>query len=273
MKSYTFLVLALAVVIATSAFGLEKKAWQMKDDFGAEPMYDGALQYYYYIPCPTYSWFWAYTGWTPGDIVGMEFSIGDQGTGGLDPLDPANCQSLETIRILDFAGYGIYYPGLFTVEFDVWCPPCPLTNLWNSGPIETGPGWNYFDVVPPLSLCPCWDGVNLTFIVTASMVGTEATYPAWGMDNVSTAIEAGCELHDYGCLPLTYPRSFSHSGYYGNGDPCQYDPPLYFCDGRDSTPDCSNFGVIELAWRVYISCLGPTDAETSTWGNIKRIYR
>ena len=268
-----YLALALVLVLATSAFGFEKKAYQMRDDFGTEAMYDGALQYYYYIPCPTYSWFWSYTGWTPQDIIGVEFNIGDAGTGGYDPLDPMNCQSLETVRVLDFAGYGTVYPGLFTYELDVWCPPCPLFNLYNSGPLETHFGWNYIDIIPPLSVCPCWDGVNLTFVVTATMVGTDATYPAWGMDNVSTAIEVGCELHDYGCLPLAYPRLSVQSGYYGNGNECQYDPPLWFCDGRDTTPDCTNFGPIELAWRVYMICSGPTDVETSTWGNIKSMYQ
>jgi hypothetical protein len=93
MKLYTILVLTLVLVTATTAFGLQKKAWQTKDDFGTVPTYDGALQYYYYVPCPTYSWFWAYTGWTPGDYVGMSFTIGDQGTGGNDPLDPTVAQS------------------------------------------------------------------------------------------------------------------------------------------------------------------------------------
>ena len=269
-----YLALALVLVLATSAFGLEKKAYQMRDDFGTESLYHGTLSYYYYMPCPTYSWFWAFTGWAPDDYVGMVFNIGEQGTGGAAPLDPLNCQAVEQVRILDFAGYGIYYPGLFTIEFDVWCPPCPLFWLGGTGPVETGPGWNYFVFDPPVSICPCWDGVDyLTFIITMHMTGTDGVYPAVGMDNVSTAIEVGCELHDYGCLPLAYPRATVQSGYYGNGDPCQYDPPAIFCDGRDSTPDCSLYGPIEMAWRAYIICAGPTDVETSTWGNIKSMYQ
>jgi hypothetical protein len=271
MKFYTFLALILVLIIATSAFGLERKAWQMKDDFGTAQLYDGALNYYYYIPCPTYSWFWAYSGWAQGDIVGVYFSIGDQGTGGYDVLDPVNCQQLEQVRILDFAGYGTVYPGLFTIEMDVWCPPCPLSWLGGTGPIETHYGWNYIPL--DVSVCDCFDGVDLTFAVTMKMVGTDATYPAVGMDNVSTAIEQACDLHDYGCLPLVYPRAYVHSGYFGNGDPCQYDPPLWFLDGRDTTPDGSMFGPIELAWRVYMVCSGPTATEPSTWSNIKRIYR
>jgi hypothetical protein len=279
-----YLVIALVLVLAKSAFGLEKKAYQMREDFGNEPLYDCALQYYYYIPCPTYSWFWAFTGWAVGDIIGEYFVIGDQGTGGYDPCDPATCHELEIIRILDFAGYGTVYPGLFTVEFDVWCPPCPLYHLWNSGPVETGFAWNYIYVEPPLCLTPCYDQPFMV-VVTANHTGTDGIYPAWGMDNISTAIETGCELHDYGCMPATFPRNCwadcmpgltgicVHSGYFGNGDPCQYDPPLWFCDGRDTTPDCSQFGPLELAWRIYLICAGPTANETSTWGNIKTMYR
>ncbi len=270
-----YLALALVLLMATSAFGLEKQAFQMRDDFGTEPLYDSALQYYYYIPCPTYSWFWAFSGWSPGDISGEYFHIGDQGTGGWPVLDPMTCMQLQTIRILDFAGYGTTYPGLFTAQLDVWCPPCPLYNLWSSGPIEFHFGWNYTEITPPLLLCPCWDAIDLelTIVVTMSMIGTNAIYPALGLDNISTAVATGCVMHDLGCLPAVYPRASVHSGYFGNGDPCQYDPPPWFCDGRDTTPTCTQFGGLELAWTVYIICCGMTDAETSTWGNIKSMYR
>ncbi len=271
MKYLMMVVLILS--IASSAFGASTKAFQLKDDFGTERLYDCALQYYYYIPCPTSSWFWAYSGFNPGDIVGVIFDVGDQGTGGYPPCDPFTCQTLEAVRVLDFAGYGTVYPGLFTVEMDIWCPPCPLVNLYNSGPIETHFGWNYIELSSPLCLTPCFDGEDLSFVVTMTHTGTNGAYPAWGMDNVSSPLAEGCELHDTGCLPATYPRTFTHSGYFGNGDPCQYYPPLGFCDGGDTTQDCTQFGLIELAWRAYIICSGPSATEPSTWGNIKRIYR
>jgi len=279
------IVLALVLVLATSAFAVEKKAYQMREDFGTEPLYDGALQYYYYIPCPTYSWFWAFTGWVPGEIIGECFNIGDEGTGGYGPLDPATCHELEQFRILDFAGYGTVYPGMFTVEFDVYCAPeaccgptAPVTHLWNSGPVETHYAWNYFLVDPPLCLTPCWDLDNFSVVLTATHVGTDGIYPAWGFDNISTAIETGCILHDLGCLPAIYPRGWCggmdpkvHSGYIGTF-PFEYWPPLMFADGRDTTPDGTMFGGIELAWRLYIICEGPTATTPSTWGNIKSMY-
>jgi hypothetical protein len=290
MKFYTILALALVLVLATSAVALEKKSYQLKEDFGTAPLYDCALNYYYYIPCPTYSWFWSYTGWTPGEVIGMCFNIGDQGTGGYAPCDPSMCQKLEQFRILDFAGYGTVYPGLFTVEFDVYCAgeyccgtAAPYMHLWNSGPLETGYAWNYFVVDPPLCLTPCClesrPGCSPSIVLTATHTGTDGVYPAWGMDNISTAIETGCVLHDYGCLPAAYPRGWCggaepkvHGGYIGTF-PFQYWPPLMFCDGRDTTPDCSQFGGIELAWRIYLICDGSTATKPSTWGNIKRIYR
>jgi hypothetical protein len=277
------LVLALVLVLATSAFGLEKKAYQMKEDFGTEGLYDGALQFYYYIPCPTYSWFWAYSGWTPGDVVGMGFPIGAPGTGGWDPLDPYNCRVLEQIRVLDFAGYGTVYPVLFDIEFDVFiciCDPHIHIHLWNSGAVQTHFAWNYVVLDPVVSFCdapfnPCGYSV---ITVTATHVGTDARYPAWGLDNISTALEQGCVMHDLGCMPAYYPRAAPgvmvpncvHGGYFGT-DPWTC-PPIGIPDGRDTTPDVTQFGYIELAWRVYIICSGPTGTEPSTWGNIKAMY-
>jgi hypothetical protein len=285
------IVLALVLVLASSAFALEKKAYQMRDDFGSEPLFDGTLHYYYYIPCPTYSWFWAYTGWTPGDIIGMCFTIGDQGFGGAPPLDPYGCQTIEQIRILDFAGYGTVYPGQFTIEFDIYCAEeccgtaVPVTHVWNSGPQETGFAWNYFLVDPPVCLTtPCGEidpgsAVGQSLVLTATHTGTDGIYPAWGMDNISTTLEVGCVLHDLGCLPTPWPRlpcglvgPKVHGGFIGTF-PFQYWPPLAFGDGRDTTDDLSQFGAIELAWRIYVICEGPTATEPSSWGNIKSMYR
>jgi hypothetical protein len=268
-----YLALALVLVLATSAFGLEKKAYQMREDFGTEPMYDGALQYYYYIPCPTYSWFWAWTGWEYCDYIGVVFHIGDYGTGGWAPLDPYTCQEIETVRILDFAGYGTVYPGLFAIDIIIICPPWPYIWLYDSPPINTHFGWNYIDLIPPVCITPCWVGECTTIIVILHFKGTVAGYPAIGTDNISTALEQACVMHDLGCLPATWPRLSSHSGYYGNGDVTQYYPPLVFCDGRDTTPDCTQFGQVELAWRIYMTCYGGTETQSSTWGNIKSMYK
>jgi hypothetical protein len=279
------MVLALVPVLATSTFALEKKAYQMKEDFGTEPLYDCALQYYYYVPCPTYSWFWAFSGWSPGDIIGMCFNIGDEATGGWGVCDPYVCHEIGQIRVLDFSGYGTVYPGLFTVQFDAYCAPeaccgpyAPVVHLWSSGPLETHYAWNYFDVHPPLPLTTCWASDNFGFVLTATMTGSEGGYPAWGFDNISTALETGCLMHDVGCLPVVHPRGACggidpkvHTGYIGTF-PFEYWPPAEFCDGRDTTPGCSQFGSVELAWRVYMFCSGPDATKPSTWGNLKSMY-
>ncbi len=279
-----YLALALVLVVATSAFAFEKTAVQMKDDFGTEPLWNCILQYYYYIPCPTYSWFWAFRGWDPGDIIGVFFKIGDMSTGGYTACDPVNCMHLDLFRVLDFAGYGTTYPGLYTVRFDVYCADangCPIGgSLWNSGPVETRYGWNLIYVDPDLAVCPCVIQPNYAprFLITATMIGSDCTYPSWGMDNISTAIQYGCQLHDYGCLAALYPRPFvshypvMHSGYYGTGG-FQYCPPYVFGDGRNDPGSLLPYGAIELAWRAYITCAGPTATEESTWGSIKGMYR
>jgi hypothetical protein len=277
--------LALVLVLATSAFALEKKAYQIREDYGTEPTYDGALQYYYYIPCPTYSWFWVFTGWAPGDIIGGCYWIGDLGTGGYAELDPYNCHTLEILRILDFAGYGTIYPGLFTVCIDVYCCMMsmnPLLHLYSTCcVVEFHFGWNYIYFDPPVCLTPCCEDPGPPpgyprVIITATMCGTQGIYPAWGWDNISTPLATGCIMHDIGCLPVVYPRwpagagyPMVHSGYVGTF-PFEYWPPLCLQDGADTN---FHYGCIELAWRLYIICEGPTAAQPTTWGNIKSMYR
>jgi hypothetical protein len=286
LKSCCVITVAVVLVCITSVFSSEMRAYQMREDYGAEPLSDCVLQYYYHIPCPTDSWFWAFSVSMPGDVFGEFFAIGDLSTGGFDPCDPNNCMALEQIRVLDFGGYGPYYPGLFTIEFDVHCSDeqgCRVgPSLWNSGPWETAFGWNYVPVDPPISICGCVVEANPPayprIVVTATATGTCGCYPAWGFDNVSTAIEAGCEMHDVGCMPALYPRPYNshyavvHSGYYG-GEFGQYCPSLWIYDGRDTTPDASQYGAIELAWSIYLSCSGPSGAEPSSWGSIKSMYR
>jgi hypothetical protein len=264
----------------------------MREDYGSEPLYDCYLSYYYYIPCLTYSWFWNFTGWNPGDKVGAWFEVGDVSMGASSALqcDPVNCQTLEQFRVLDFAGYACYghgYPGMWTQRFDVYCADqngCPVgPPLWTAPYVETCQGWNYIPVNPPLSICRCATVPSSPpsrprILITATHVGTADNYPAWGTDNISTPVGQGCTMHDIGCLPVLYPRPYNshystvHSGYYGNGG-FQYCPPQWFKDGADQTPDAVQYGYVELAWRIYLGCSGPSRTEPATWGSIKSMYK
>ncbi len=284
MKACVALIAVL--LVAASAFAFEKKAYTMRDDFGTDPLADCYMNYYYYIPCPTYSWFWGFYGWSQGDVIGAFFSIGDVSTFTGTACDPYFCFRLEQVRVLDFAGYGTIYPGLFTVEFNLYCADgqgCPVGDaLWSSGPYETGFAWNYVPVEPPHCLPVCATRLDpaisyARILITATMTGTDCAYPQWGFDNISTPYEGGCEFHDCSCLAALYPRPYSghyetlHSGYYGPG--LAYCPPMWFCDGRDTSPDCGLYGYVEAAWRIYLGCGGPCPAEAKTWGNIKSMYR
>jgi hypothetical protein len=289
-----FLLIALIVVcLAASAQGLEKRAVQMREDYGSEPLYDCYMNYYYYIPCPTSSWFWMMINWPIGSTVGVSYTIGDASMGragsGCPPYlncDPCGAQVLDQFRVLDFAGYcGGRYAGLYTIDFNIWCADadaCPVgPPLWTSGPTELCvAGWNYIVVTPQLCLSDC--GTELQgslkcqprFLITSTMIGALATYPAFGFDNISRPLGLHCLMHDNGCCPALYPRPHSshyntmHTGYYGVG--FQYCPPRGFLDGTDTTGNVTGF--IELAWRVYLKNIY-TATQPSTWGNIKSIYK
>ena len=288
----TFLLLT---VLASSAYGFQMKAMQMREDYGVEPLSDCYLNYYYYIYCTTSSWFWMQTDWTWGDIVGEYFTVGDPSMGasaGCPPYascDPMSDQTISQFRVLDFAGYGTAYPGFFTVRFGIWCANeygCPVgTALWSSGDTELcNAGWNYVTVSPPVCLTQCHTQPGPPygyprFLITAQMVGytSHPDFPAFGLDNISTPLGLGCVMHDNGCCPALYPRptnshySTMHSGYYGT-NAFTYCPPRPFLDGGDTTGG-STYGCVELAWRVYLVTSGPTAVEPSTWGSIKSIYR
>jgi hypothetical protein len=268
---------------------LEVRPYQMEDDFDNGLLYDLGLQYYYYIPCPTYSWFWGYSGWEPGDVLGASFTIGDTPTGPFVPGCPYSCDLLDFICVLDLAGYGQIYPGFFTIEMDCYCSDesgNPAQHIWNSGPLETAFGWNYFLVSPGIQLDQvCQDYVqHPTIIVTMTFTGTEGAYPAVGFDNIGTAVEAACQMHEYACLPVSYPRGWAggddprvHSGYVGRYA-FEYWPPLALPDGM-----CSGgyppvpYGCVEAAWRLYLGCWGPTESPAAeapaSWGEIKSLYR
>lgn len=235
-----------------------------------EPLMDCALQYYYFIPSPTHSWFWAYSGWEYGDIVGACFRVGDEGTDEYHQCDPIYCSRLERIRVLDFAGYGTVYPGLFTVLFDVYCADEtlePLSHLWCSGPRELGFGWNHIVVDPAVDISACYESEYMfpRVVVTMTMIGSYGVYPRLGFDNVSTPFDLGHEMHDSGCLPAVYPRSgFGgseprvHSGYVGT-QPFENWPPVPLPDGKHLVDPggATWFGYAEAAWRIYLKCAGP----------------
>lgn len=276
---------------ATDANAFEMTPYQMSDGSGEEPWYQCGLQYYYHVPCPSYSWFWGVKGWGHGDHVGVLLDTGDPTLGGIDWCEHTteHCW-FSYFRVLDFAGYGAVYPGHFTVEFSIYCADeqgCPTEHIWFSGPRETHFGWNYVELDrDSYTLIRCRTGgvsSPARLLVTAQHIGTDAQYPEWGFDNISSAIEEGCPMHDIGCLPALYPRPQAgyypviHSGYYGDGwaPAC---PPEWIRDGNDTTLQGSQYGFLELAWRFYFDgdwrgCKPIESLQTTTWGAIKSMYR
>jgi len=283
MRDSCILAIVILLVAVTTAVALETRVYQMREDFSSEPLSDAALQYYYYIPCATYSWYFGWTGWEQGDIIGQVFQIGDVSTGAYEQTDPVNCQRVTQLRVLDLIGYGGLYPARFGVKFDIYCADeygCPVgPSLWRSETVGMWFGWNYIGVNIPLDLCDCAGGPGSgpRVLATATHTGSDGLYPAWGTDNVSTPVNRGCPMHDYRCLPALYPRPYSshystvHSGFYGQD--FQYCPPQWFKDLGDSTQDGTQYGFVELCWRLYINCEGPSANQPTTWGSIKSMYR
>jgi hypothetical protein len=281
MRLCTVVTVVCLLCFSVCAQGLERKPVQIREDFGMTTLQDCTLQYYYYIPCPTYSWFWGFSGWSPNDIVGTFFTIGDAPTGlGFVPCDSAQCMHITGFRILDLAGYGEAYPGLYTIKFNIYCADAsgmPVgPSLWESPGIETAPNWNSVVIDPPLLVSACTvipqGPAKPRILLAATHTGSVGTYPQWGMDNISGALAGACVMHDAGCLPALYPRpSVSHyptihSGFYGPG--FLYSPPEWFADSNDTV----TYGYLEFAWRLYVTCQGNA-TEPATWGRIKSIYR
>jgi hypothetical protein len=285
----------LLVIVLLAACGpglaIEGGAYKMREDMGTEPLYDCTLNYYYYIPCPTYSWFYAFGGfddpWEPGTVIGAWFEVGDLSMGGSGACDPTQCHTLDQIRVLDFEGVQ-GYPSPWLFEMDVYCCDaygCPVgPSLWNQQ-LLTFFGWNYFAIDPPLCISSCATDpgppasrprILITVTHTPGMYA-DCNYNAWGTDVVSTNLENGCVMHEYGCLPAVYPRPYVshyttiHSGYYGHN--FEYCPPQWFKDPNDATPDGTEYGFLELCWRIYLTCSGPTETQPATWGSIKSMYR
>ena len=285
---------ALILVISIPAYALEGRAYKMREDLGFEPLIDGALQYFYYAPCPQpeYYWFWAFIGdlghWENGTAVGAWFEVGDLSMAYFDVCDPTQCHTLERVRVLDFQGVG-GYPGFFRCRLDIYCCDeygCPVgPSLW-SQQCWTWFAWNYFDIDPPLCLTGCSadpgpPASRPRILVTMTHDGFSYGYPeinynTWGADAISLLIEEGCVMHDESCLPVLYPRPYNshyntiHSGYYGQD--FEYCPPQWFRDQNDSTPDASEYGFVELCWRIYLGCSGPTAGQPATWSSIKSMY-
>jgi hypothetical protein len=283
----------VAALLAWS-LAFAQRSFKIKEDFDVELLTECMLQYYYYVPCPTYAWFWSYYYWDVGDVAGEWFDIGDMSMGGFEACDPSDCMTLSQLRILNMGiicqdpwGYGTY-PGAY-VHFDVYCgddvgrPVGP--SLWRSDTILLEDfGWNYIPVDPPLSICGCATvpGPPASQPRVLVTITVDPGAPGWcmelGGDNISDTVTDGCQMHDYGCLPALYPRPLvshyttMHSAFYRQLG-VTYDPPKLIRDRNDTTPDHTQYGYVELAWRIYLSCTGPSTASPSSWSGLKALFR
>ena len=88
-------ILMVALVSASPGLAVEQTIAQLSEPPGSHLSTECHLNYHYYVPCPTKSYFWSWHGWDYGDILGQFFLIGDQSMGS-DPIpcDPTICHRL-----------------------------------------------------------------------------------------------------------------------------------------------------------------------------------
>lgn len=235
----TAFVLAAAVLVATSSFGLEKTAARMEENRADVWSQDYSCSVAYYNICT--GWIWIWTGWSPGDMFGSV-------------LTPC-CTAGETAHLgmAEFycwtgapGGYG------FTGTLGVYdapggnCLGAPLAVF----PLLPASYWNY--IYPAVNI-----PIGSTFALVRECGPGTGTPEAWVTDHPAAG-PTGPQACGY-CYPTT---RVTHAFYFGTAA-----SPL--CPGsvlNDGICDCEMYGF----WADFNCIVG---VEDSSWGTIKGLYR
>ena len=173
--------------------------------------------------------------------------------------------------------------GLVDVELlcaDMHCCPCgpPLWGFYGYVP-DFSTAWQHF-IIGEMPLCECelapCDG---KFIVRITDWGCGIHTSPYSDIN-SANIDAACEL-DWRCSGHSYVYSncVDYCAVYGMPGPMWVSGPGYGCTNYPLIPPgCHNYSYptgffTEWLIDVYISCLGPTATDASSWSEIKALYK
>jgi len=269
-----FLVLAFAVTSYAIPLRTEIKAPQKEMRAAEEDCW-----LHYYNMCSGWLWGWrgyCYFGWSDAYVFnGMYPSYGTC----FDLSDcPADCRHLTDIQ------WGCYFGwcrALYDVE--IFCAnDCgtpvgpPLAGAYHVLP-DFSTYWHYFNF-GELALCPC----DLPFGKFVVKVTERA--PLWASnplsENFYRDMEAGCMVWD--CFDehsFVFFNGYDYVANYGMPCPLWVDGAGYGCTNFPAIPPgCHDYfystgGPCEWIIDAYITCLGPTATEKSSWSAIKNLYK
>jgi hypothetical protein len=239
-KGTAFVLLATVVLlIATPVLALEKTAERAtaEDAFDAWTL-STTCTVAYYNYCT--GWVWNWSGWSPGDVVGVAPWSCCAGGG---------CSTLNQVAIRIRTGAPTGYN--FTGTTEVYCADaldCPTGVMLGQQPYLPTGSWDYIAWGIPV---PPHFAVTMTFGPgTGSPVAIRTDHPAAG--------PTGPQACGY-CYPS--PRvAYSYS--YGTAT-----TPL--CPG---SPFDDGVCDAELMWAFDITCT-PVSVEDETWAGVKSLYR
>ncbi len=275
-KLLMFTALALLLTSAVYAIPIQTA------EYGAVPVREFSpaqdqchLSYYNF--CSGWLFFWS--GYCYGTFIDQ--ALVQMGTC-FDLSDcPGDCRHLDYVYwgLKCFNGRG--YANIEIYCADEQCCPvgAPLAGIYGYNVYSSTP-WHRFDF-GQVPLCPCEElGFSKFIVMLIAETGLEMQHWTVSSDINSWNIDAGCETawrcsgHSY-----VYQNAVSYCDIYGTPGPMWVTGAGYGCTNYPAIPPgCHNYlhntGFhTEFLVDVYISCLGATETEGTSWGEVKRLYR
>jgi hypothetical protein len=235
----------VAVSVASAGYALEanKTLTQVNDNMDREPGPWGSQDYCtltYYNFCAGWVYVWA--GWSPSDVVGVEF---DPGT---CPPKAAECAQLAGAWLYFFDTYPTYGFTAGTGAAKTGDQPGHLGKVTQlSDAHEWYSGWNFADTA---GAHVARGGVFFVHFENAGPIG-------WMSDGSPQACANGCDQ--------TCPSLPSHSYYYGLLSSGSFSGSSFY---TGSLFPAAN----EMVADIVVCCFGPTAIEDSNWGSLKNMF-
>ncbi len=235
---------------------------------------------YYYNRCTSWMWGWGgycYFGWVDAYTVnGMNPAYGTC-------FDLADCPN--DCRHLTDVCFGCFFANSYGVnDVEIYCAnECcapvgePLGGVYGT-PTNPLTYWHYFNF-GELALCPC-DELFGKFVVVVTDMDPLSGANVPLSENFAQDMAAGCMVWDcFDHHSFVFVNGYDYVLNYGMPCPFWVSGPGYGCTNYPTIPPgCHNYfystgGPCEWLIDAYITCLGPTATESSSWSEIKSLYR